>query len=136
MIKGKISATTKWYLRAHRDVFDNVDADYKLRWLAANEHKSTYWSQWLKLHDMRDIGRKMYNPDTEEIGDWMILNRKTQVVEKKICFNPRAFCWDSGKRLFLKPVTVVHTVITGPGDPLKETFYFEPKRYTTWLLKQ
>jgi len=78
----------------------------------------------------------MYTPETAEVGDWMILNRTVKTVEKRICLNPGAFCWDSGKRLFLKPATVVHTLITGPGDPLKEKFYFEPKRYTAWLLKQ
>lgn len=135
MIKGKISAVTKCYLSAHRDVFDDADADRKLRWLAANEYKSTYWQQWLRLGTIKQIGREMYNPETEEIGDWMIRERTVEVCEKRVCFNPRAFCWDSGKRLFLKPVTVVHTMITGPGDPLKEKFYFEPKRYTTWLLK-
>jgi len=135
MIKGKIPAVTKWYLSAHRDVFDDKDADIKLRWLEANEHIKYYWTQWLRLGDMKTMGKDMYNPDTAEIADWMIRERKVKVIEKRICFNPTAFCWDSGKRLFLRPVTVVHTVVTGPGEPLKETFYFEPKRYTTWLLK-
>ena len=135
MIKGKISPVTKWYLSTYKDVFDDKDADFKLRWLEANEHKSGYWQQWLRLNVIKEIGRDMYNPDTVEIADWMIRERKVKVLEKRICFNPRAFCWDSGKRLFLRPATVVHTLITGQGDPLKETFYFEPKRYTHWLLK-
>lgn len=136
MIKGRISELTKWYLSTYRDVFDDKDADIKLRWLAANEHKTFYWEQWLKLSEIKNIGRKMYNPDTEEIADWMIRERTVEVKGKSICFNPRAFCWDSSKSLFLKPVTVVHTLVTGPGEPLGETFYFEPKRYTAWLLKQ
>lgn len=135
MLKGRMSGLTKWYLSTYRDVFDNEDADCKLRWLAANEHKSTYWQQWLRLGTIKKIGREMYNPETEEIVNWMIRERTVEVCEKRICFNPSAFCWDSGKSLFLKPVTVVHTVVTGPGDPLGETFYFEPKRYTAWLLK-
>lgn len=135
MIKGKISAVTKWYLRAHRDVFDNKDADFKLRWLEANEHKSGYWQQWLRLGDIKTMGRDMYNPDTVEIGDWMIRERTVKTENKRFCLNPRAFCWATGKGLFLKPATVVHTLITGPGDPLKETFYFTPKHYTVWLMK-
>lgn len=117
------------------DPTKNKDGWAKSIWLIKNDYKTYYWDQWLKLHEMRDIGRVMYNPDTEEIGDWMIRERTVEVCEKRVCFNPRAFCWASGKRLFLKPATVIHTMITGPGDPLKETFYFEPKRYTMWLLK-
>ena len=135
MIKGRMSGLTKWYLSTYRDVFDDADADRKLRWLAANEHKSTYWQQWLRLGDIKTMGRDMYNPDTVEVGDWMIRERTVKVCEKRICFNPRAFCWSSGKSLFLRPATVVNTLVAGPGDPLKETFYFEPKRYTIWLIK-
>jgi len=29
----------------------------------------------------------------------------------------------------------VQTLVTGPGDPLEETFYFSPSNYTIWLLK-
>ena len=105
-------------------------------WLEKNDYKTYYWARWLKLHEMRDIGRTMYNPDTEEVANWMIKNRTVRVEEISICFNIRAFCWDSGKRMFLKPVTVVHTQIDGPGDPVKEKFYFEPKHYTLWLMKQ
>lgn len=128
-------ALNKMLMQMARLSLDNEDVDYKLRWLEANEYKSTCWQQWLKLNEMRDMGRKIYNPDTAEIGDWMIKNRAVRVNKKRFCFNPRAFCWNSGKSLFLKPATVVKTVIEGPGDPLKETFYFEPKRYTVWLLK-
>ena len=136
MLNGKISAVTKWYLSAHRDVFDDKDADIKLRWLAANDHKSAYWQQWLRLDVIKKIGKDMYSPDTVEIADWMIRNRTDRVSQKQICFNPRAFCWSSGRSLFLKPVTVVHTLVTGPGDPLKEKFYFTPKHYTLWLMKE
>lgn len=108
----------------------------KKLWLEKNDYKTYYWSQWLKLHEMRTIGRKMYNPDTEEIADWMIRERTREVCEKRICFNLRSFCWASGKRMFLKSVTVVHTQIDGPGDPVKEKFYFSPKHYTLWVMKQ
>jgi len=108
----------------------------KKLWLEKNDYKTYYWSQWLKLYEMRTIGRKMYNPDTEEIADWMIRERRVRSEEKPVCFNFRAFCWASGKRLFLKPVTVVHTKIDGPGDPVREKFYFSPKHYTLWLMKQ
>lgn len=124
-------------LRLYKVVFlDDKDLNAKIKWLEVNEHKKYYWSQWINLSTMKQIGREMYNPDTEEIANWMIRERTVEAKEKSICFNPRAFCWDSGKSLFLKPVTVVHTLVTGPGDTLKETFYFEPKRYTAWLLKQ
>lgn len=104
-------------------------------WLKKHDYKTHYWSQWLTLYEMRDIGRTMYYPDTEEVANWMIKHRTVRVTERSICFNIRAFCWASGKRLFLKPVIVVHTQITGPGEPVDEKFYFEPKQYTVWLLK-
>ena len=105
-------------------------------WLEKNDYKTYYWEQWLKLHEIRIIGRKIFNPTTEEIADWMIRERRVRSEEKSICFNFRAFCWASGNRLFLKPVTVVHTQIDGPGDPVREKFYFSPKHYTLWLMKQ
>jgi hypothetical protein len=134
MLNAK-AAINRLALQIHTSLHDNIDAEYKLRWLEENDYKTYYWAQWITLKQLKTIGKDMYNPDTEEIADWMIRERTIEVKGKSICFNPRAFCWDSGKRLFLKPVTVIHTMITDPGDPLKETFYFEPKRYTMWLLK-
>ena len=130
-------ALNKMILTMARYCLDDEDSDYKLRWLEAeaNKHKRYFWQSRLTIPDLKEIDNKMYNPDTVEIGDWMIKKRAVKVYEKRICFNPGAFCWESGKRLFLKPAMVVKTVIEGPGDPVRETFYFEPKRYTTWLLK-
>lgn len=130
-------ALNRMLLQMAKCSLDNEDVDYKLKWLEAeaNKHKRYFWQSRLTIPDLKEIDNKMYNPDTVEIGDWMIKKRTVKVYEKRICFNPSAFCWDSGKRLFLKPAMVVKTVIEGPGDPLRETFYFEPKRYTTWLLK-
>lgn len=122
-------------MNAFNEIYQHKDANLTSRWLEANKHKKHYWQLWLPLDKIKQIGKDMYNPDTEEIANWMIQERTVEVKGKSICFNPRAFCWDSGKSLFLKPATVVHTVVTGPGDPLRETFYFEPKRYTARLLK-
>lgn len=115
---------------------NDKDLNAKIKWLNDNDHKTYYWSQWLKVSEMKTIGKKRWDPDTEEMTEWMIRERTNEVKENRLCFNPFAFCWDSGRRLFLKRATVVHTLVTGPGDPLKETFYFEPKRYTLWLLKK
>jgi hypothetical protein len=115
---------------------NDPDLTAKIKWLKDNDHKTYYWSQWLKVSEMKNIGKIRYNPDTEEISNWMIRKRSVKVDDNQLCFNPTAFCWSSGKRLFLKRATVVHTLITGPGDPLREKFYFDPKRYTLWLLNE
>jgi len=134
MLNAK-TAFNRLRLQVHKSLRYDIEADYKLLWLEKNNYKTHYWLQWLKLHEIKNIGRKMYSPETEEIGNWMIRERTVETTEKQVCLNPRAFCWATGKGLFLKPATVVHTLITGPGDPLKETFYFSPGDYTLWLLQ-
>jgi len=124
-------------LNAFDEIYQHRDANLKSRWLKANKHKKHYWQLWLPLDKIKQMGDKMYDPDVEKIANWMIRERTVKVREKSICFNPCAFCWDSGKSLFLKPVTVVHTVIIAFHDDLalEEKFYFEPKKYTARLLK-
>jgi hypothetical protein len=129
------NSETGWLLNAFDEIYQRRNANLKRRWLEINDHKKIYWQQWLSLGTIKKIGREMYLPNTEEIANYMIRERTIEVCEKRICCNPHAFCWASGKSLFLKPATVVHTLITGPGDSLKEKFYFEPKRYTVWLLE-
>jgi hypothetical protein len=124
-------------LSLYKIVFPNdKDLRIKIEWIKANEHKKYHWWQWIALDDVKKMFKNTFILEVEDMADWMIRQRTVEVNENRICFNPRAFCWESGKRLFLKRATVVHTLVIGPGDPLKETFYFEPKRYTMWLLKQ
>lgn len=111
------------------------DGYCKMIWLENNQYKKYFWSQWLKAEEIKNIGKVEYCPETDEISNHMILNRREKVVDKRICLNPFAFCWDSGRSVFLKPVTVVHTIIYGPGEPLREKFYFETKRFSLWLIK-
>lgn len=117
-------------MNAFDEIYQHRDANLKSQWLEANKHKKHYWQLWLPLDKIKQMRYKMYDPDVAEIANWMIRERTVKVREKSICFNPCAFCWDSGKSLFLKPVTVVHTVIQPPHDDLalEEKFYFEPKK--------
>jgi hypothetical protein len=78
--------------------------------------------------------RKSLVPMDDELNDWVISYRTTRTVDR-ICFNPRAFCWATGQRLFLKVATHVYTRIDGPGSPVLTVYYFTPKHYTVWLLK-
>lgn len=137
-MKFKMFQRSQLYdLRLHSIVFpDNIDLKAKIKWLRKNEYKKWYWWQWSEISDRFRMMLKNSDPNMDDIANWMIRERTIGVDENRLCFNPWAFCWSSGKRLFLKRATVVHTEITGPGDPLKESFYFDPKRYTIWLLKQ
>jgi hypothetical protein len=77
---------------------------------------------------------KGFVPMANELNDWVISYRTTRTVDR-MCFNPRAFCWATGQRLFLKVATHVYTRINGPGSPVLNVYHFTPKHYTVWLLK-
>jgi len=113
---------------------DNEDLNAKIKWLTENEYKKYYWTQRFSMAQLWNIGQTKYSPVLEEVSNWMILFRCVKTSEQRVCLNPRAFCWATGRRLFLKPATAVYCEITGPGDPVRETFYFVPKEYTMWLL--
>jgi hypothetical protein len=136
----------------------------KEKWLNKNEYRRAYFTNRIPLKDIFTITSKTklsnletdgdyawmsqlsskelkimteeatYSPSFETIGDWMIRERVKKTVERR-SFNPKAFCWASGKSLFLRKSVLVISEIQGPGDPVVEWFYFKPSQYTLWLLK-
>ena len=74
-----------------------------------------------------------HNPDHQTICDWMIKYRTMDTNDCR-CFNPFAFCWYTGKNMFLRKATTVMTVVDGPGDIIRQKFYFKPKYYTVYML--
>jgi hypothetical protein len=74
-----------------------------------------------------------YFPMANELNDWVISCCTTRTVDR-ICFNPSAFCWATGQRLFLKVATHVYTKTPAPL-PILTVYHFTPKHYTVWLLK-
>ena len=67
------------------------------------------------------------------ICEWMITERTVDICDVR-CFDPRAFCWHSGKSVFLRKATRVTTLVEGAGYPIKQLFYFVPKQYTVYTL--
>lgn len=111
-----------------------TDTDHKKDWILRNQHKSVLWTLRMPLEQIKSIAGS-YSPDVCEIADWFILHNDIKVKENRFCFNPMAFCWSSGKLLFLKRSIIVHTSVDVIGDNITGKFYFDPSQYTLWLLK-
>jgi hypothetical protein len=107
----------------------------KAKWLEKNDYKKDYFTYQMNMEDALSITNgTSYSPELETIGDWMIRDRVKKISERR-SFNPRAFCWATGKRLFLRNSVIVICEITGPGTPAIQRFYFTPRQYTLRLLK-
>jgi len=76
-----------------------------------------------------------YAPEAKTIGDYMIMFKTVSSVERR-CFKITARCWESNKWLFLRKATIVKCTVEGPGRDHNETFYFDPKFYTLFLMQQ
>lgn len=101
----------------------------KQDWLSKRVDLSAAKLYILQLLDY-DVFSKTLIMSVKDIGDWIIVN-KTIKVKKRIVFNPRAFCWDTGKSLFLKKATLVVCGL----EKKRIVFYFSKNRHTTWLIK-
>jgi hypothetical protein len=72
---------------------------------------------------------------TNYIGrDWSFNNRRLG-QESKICLWPRK-CFISGKNIWLKKCKVIHTMLTGPGSPIFETFWCDQNEFLLYELKR
>jgi hypothetical protein len=107
----------------------------KEKWLVKYEWRRHYLAFILSMEEVYAMTKETcYSPSFETIGDWMIRERTKQTIDRRL-FRPGAFCWATGKSLFLKKSVIVVTEVGGPGQPVVEKFYFSPKQYTLWLLK-
>jgi hypothetical protein len=111
----------------------------KEKWLVEYEWRRHYLAFILPMEEVYAMTKETsYSPSLENIGDWLIKERTEKIIERRM-FNPRAFCWATGKSLFLKKSVIVVSEIDGPGvgrgPPVVEKFCFSPKQYTLWLLK-
>lgn len=64
---------------------------------------------------------------------WMFNNRRIG-RKRKLSFIPRR-CYLSDKPLWLKRCEVVYCMVTGPGDPVYETFWCDPKEFLFYEIK-
>ena len=110
-----------------------LTGDYKTAWLRKNKYKKYYWSAALSIKQIREIGD--FTEGSEIMINWMIRTRTVDTRQVRYCLNPRAFCWSTGKSLFLKTATIICTEISGPGSKVTEKFYFTPGEYSLWLLR-
>lgn len=65
--------------------------------------------------------------------DWSFKKRRIS-VEEKISLVPRR-CFLSGKKLWFKKCTVVTSMITGPGEPLFDSFWCNKHEFLLSELK-
>jgi hypothetical protein len=109
----------------------------KEKWLVKYEWRRHYLAFILPMAEVYVMNKQTtYSPSLETIGDWLIKERTTKTIERRV-FNPTAFCWATGKSLFMKKSVIVVSEIGGPGvgPPVVEKFCFSPKHYTAWVLK-
>jgi hypothetical protein len=87
---------------------------------------------WLLTNSNAD---KLTDVDREiaSINNWMLIHRVHEKRELR-CFNPGAFCWQTGQWLFLRPAIRFHCRLSGPDDDHNEMIYFNPGAYTYWCL--
>ena len=57
----------------------------------------------------------------------MFNNRRIHQIQK-LSLLPRR-CYLSSKRIWLKRCEVVTSMVTGPGDPVYETYWCDPKEF-------
>jgi hypothetical protein len=112
----------------------------KEKWLVKYDQQRHYLAFILPMEEVYAMTKETsYSPSLETIGDWMIRERTTKTIERRV-FSPTAFCWATGKSLFLKKSVIVVSEIgvhagNGLGPPVVEKFCFSPKHYTAWVLK-
>lgn len=82
-----------------------------------------------RIKYIEDVSRRAF----EKIGP---RERITNVSNEKICLNPKAKCYVTGKRLFGRKCIVVDCVFEVPIDMFTSRYYFEPKQYTVWCLRK
>lgn len=64
---------------------------------------------------------------------WMFNNRRF-ARKKKISLRPRK-CYLSNKSLWFKECVVIYCMVTGPGDPVYESFWCDPKELFLYEIK-
>ena len=77
-----------------------------------------------RIHNWREEGMKFY----------AFNNRRIKVTQKRSLL-PRK-CFLSDKPLWFKKCEVVSTMLTGPGDPIFEDFWCDPKEFLLHELKR
>ena len=68
------------------------------------------------------------------INQWIFNNRRIG-HEQKLSLLPRR-CYLSGKRIWFKRCEVITSMVTGPGEPLWETYWCDPKEFLLHELKR
>lgn len=69
--------------------------------------------------------------------DMMIRRCESNDIKEGICFRPNAKCYVSNKNLFLKQAIKVRVKYIARDEfYISETFYFDPKKYTWFLLNK
>lgn len=99
-------------------------------WLEDSFVRRLFWQKFFTVREFRSMTK---NEKIIEIGDWIIMQYQVKVKTRRV-WNPRAFCWDSGKNLFGKRATIVKCEIG--SSKKRQVFYFAANRYTTWLLRK
>jgi hypothetical protein len=70
----------------------------------------------------------------QSTDSWMFNNRRIG-FQQKLSLWPRR-CYLSGKLIWFKRCEVVTSMVTGPGEPLFETYWCDPKEFLLNELKR
>lgn len=73
-------------------------------------------------------------PDPSMSKMWLFNNRRIDCKTKR-CWLPKT-CYLSGKKLWLKKCEVITTMVTGPGFPVYETYWCDPREFLLHELKR
>ena len=65
---------------------------------------------------------------------WMFNNRRLEQAQK-ISLLPRR-CFITDKQLWLKRCEVITSMVTGPGEPVYETYWCDTKAFLLYELKR
>lgn len=72
----------------------------------------------------------------ERVTDYEMLKKRITHIEDCRCWELKARCYVSKKRLFGRKCTKVHTQRDGIRfESIKKTFYFDPNQFLIWQMK-
>jgi hypothetical protein len=125
---------TRW-LTKHRNDLEMLACD-----LSIAQYAELYSSRVTKTNWTTGLG----SLNGLSIANWAIKNKRFKFRTGRV-YNPYAFCWLSGKSMFLKTAAVCWVSLesedsetpgwsrVGPWSPFIK-FYFNPEEYLIWIL--